>query len=118
MDSHSSMSLLISVILFDEVDVVSSNDDGVLHFGRNNKSLEDLSSNANVASERTLSINISSLDSLFGSSESETNVLVVSNSCFGSAFNELSVLEEPSLFFECFLSLSISEDLPSLPFLF
>jgi len=114
----SSMSLLISVILFDEMNVVSSNNNSVLHFGRNNNSLKDLSSNANVACEGALLINISSFNGFFRSSESETNVFIISNASFSSALDELSVLEESSLFLKCLFSLSVSESLPSLPFCF
>lgn len=110
------MSLLISVILFDEMDIVSSNDNSVLHFSRNNNSLKDLSSNANVACEGALLINISSINGFFRSSESKTNVFIVSNSSFSSTLDELSVLEESSLFLKCFFSLSVSESLPSQPF--
>ncbi len=103
--SDCSMSLLISVILFDEMDIVSSNDNGVSHLCGNHNTLEDFSSNANIACERTLFINISSANGLLGSFEAKTNVLVVSNASFSSTFNELSVLEETSLLFKCFLSL-------------
>lgn len=67
--SDCSMSLLISVILFDEMDIVSSNNNRVSHLCGNNNSLEDFSSNAHIASERTLFIDIGSLNCFFGGSE-------------------------------------------------
>lgn len=99
-NSDCSMSLLISVILLDEMDIVSSDDNRVLHLGRNDDSFEDLSSNANIACEWTLLINICSLDGFLWSSETKTNVLIVSNASFSSTFDELSVLEQSSLFLE------------------
>ena len=115
--SDCSMSLLISVILFDEMDIVSSNNNGVLHLCGNHNTLEDLSSNANIACERALFIYISSTNGLLRSFETKTNVLVVSNAGFSSTLDELSVLEETSLLFICFLSLRVSEDLLDQPFL-
>ena len=99
-NSDCSMSLLISVILLDEMDIVSSDDERVLHLGRNDDSFEDLSSNANIACEWTLLINICAFNGFFWSSETKTNVLIVSNASFSSAFNELSVLEQTSLLLE------------------
>ena len=100
-----SMSFLISVILLDEMNIVSSNDESVSHLGRENDSFEDLSSNANIACEGAFLINICSLDCLFWSSETKSDVFIVSNASFSSAFNKLSVLEDSSLLFECLLSL-------------
>lgn len=42
------MSLLISVVFFDEMKVISSNDERVSHLCRNDNSLEDLSSNGDI----------------------------------------------------------------------
>lgn len=117
-NSNSSMSLLISVILLDEMNIVSSYDNRVLHFSRNHNSLENFSSNANVASEWALFVDIGSIDCLFGCSEAKTNVLIVSNSSFSSTFDELSVLEESSLFLKCLFSLKVSENIPGLPYCF
>ena len=74
------MSFLISVVFGDVVQIVTSDNNGPLHLGGDDNALKDLSPNGNIASERTLLIDIFGLDGLLGSLEAETDILEVSNS--------------------------------------
>lgn len=74
------MPLLVSVVFGDIVEVVASHDDGALHFGGDDNSLEYFSSDGDVAGEGTLLIDVVALDGLLGCSEVEAYVLVVPDS--------------------------------------
>ena len=73
------MSFFVSIVFGDVVEVISSDDDGSLHFGGDADTLEDSSSNGDVAGEGTFLINVGGFDGLFGSSESESDVLEISD---------------------------------------
>ena len=64
------MSLLESVVLLDEMKVISSEDDGSGHLGADDNSLEDSSSNANVGGEWAFLVDIGSLNGGLGGLES------------------------------------------------
>ena len=53
-----SVSLFISVVFRNVVEVVSSDDDGPLHLGGDDNAFKDLSSDGNVAGEGTFLINV------------------------------------------------------------
>ena len=72
-----SVSLLVSVVFGNVVKVISSDDDGSGHFGGDDDSLKDLSTNADVAGEGTFLIDVVSFDGLLGSLEAETNIFVI-----------------------------------------
>ena len=88
--------------------VISSHDNGSLHFGRDDNSLKDFASDGYVAGEGALLIDIGWLDGLLGGSEAEANVLEVSDAgrCF---FGEqlLAVQEDSLLLLEWSLVLRI-----------
>jgi len=75
-----SVSLLISVVLGNVVKIISSDNDGSLHLGGDAHTLEDLSSNGDVAGEWAFLINVGGFDGLFGCFESKSDVLEVSDS--------------------------------------
>jgi len=52
------MALLKSVVLLDEMEVIASDDDGSLHFVRDNNTLEDFASDGDVAGEGALVIDV------------------------------------------------------------
>lgn len=91
-----SVSLLISVILFDVVEIVSSDNESVLHLVGDDHGSKDFSSNADIASEWTLLVNIVSLDGLFGSFESKTDVSEISDSFSSFGDDEFLVAVEYS----------------------
>ena len=74
------VALLVPVVLGDVVKVVTSDDNGPLHFGADDDSLEDLSSDVDVAGEGAFLIDVVGLDGLLGGLEVEAHVLVVTHS--------------------------------------
>ena len=74
-----SVSFLISVVFRDIVKIISTHYNCTLHLGWNDNSLKDLSSDGDSWSEGAFLVNVVWFNSLFGSSEIETNLLVVSN---------------------------------------
>jgi len=71
------VSLLVSVVLLDVVQVVTANDDGAVHLGRDHGAAEDATTNAHVAGERALLVDVVAGDGGLGRLEAETDVLVV-----------------------------------------
>lgn len=69
------VSFLVTTVLSDVVQVVSSDNDGSLHLGGHDLSLEDSSTDGNISSKGALLVNISSLDGGIGGLDSKTNVL-------------------------------------------
>jgi len=74
------VTLLISVILGNVMQIITSHNNCSLHLGWNDDSLEDLSSNGDIGSEGAFLVDVVSFDSLLGSLEVESDVLVVSHS--------------------------------------
>ena len=74
------MSLLVTVVFRDVVEIVSSDNNCSLHLGGDDDSLEDLASDGDLAGEGALLIDIVRLDSFFGGFEAESYILVVSHS--------------------------------------
>lgn len=74
--SQVGVSLFITVVLFDKVQVLSSNDNSSFHLGRLNDTRENATTDADVSGERALFVNISSFDSFLGCLESKANFLV------------------------------------------
>ena len=77
------VSFFVTVIFGDVVEVVSSDDNGPLHFGGDDDSLEDFASDGDVAGEGAFLIDVVSFDGLFGGFESEAYVFVVPDTCGG-----------------------------------
>jgi len=75
-DSDVLVTLLVPGVLGDEVKVLSSDDDGAGHLGRDDLSGEDTSTDGNETGEGTLLVNVGTLDGLSGGLESETDFLV------------------------------------------
>jgi hypothetical protein len=73
------VSFFISIVFGDIVEVISSDDDGSLHFGGDADTLEDSSSDGDVACEGAFLIDVGGFDGFLGSSESESDVLEVSD---------------------------------------
>ncbi len=74
-----SVSFFISVVFGDVVKIVSSDNDGSLHFCGDANTLEDFTSDGDVAGEWAFFINIGGFDGLLGGSESKTDVLEISD---------------------------------------
>ena len=74
-----SVSLFVSVVFWNVVKIISSDDNGSLHFGWDADTLEDFSSDWYVAGEWTFFINVSRFDGFLWSSESKSDVFEISD---------------------------------------
>lgn len=72
------VSFLVTLVFSDVVQIISSNDDGLLHFVGDNKTLEDTASNGDVSGEGTLLVNVAAEDSSLGGLETKANILEIS----------------------------------------
>lgn len=72
------VTLLVTVVLRDVVEVLTSQDDGTVHLGRDDSSSEDLSTDRDKTNEGALLVNVGSLDGLLGGLETKTNILIPS----------------------------------------
>ena len=98
------VSLFVSLVLLDEGEVVSADDDSSLHLGGDDHALQDLSSDGHVSGEGALLVDVLALNGLGGGAEAKTGVFVVARSALGA----LRVQENSRLFLECVLVLVVS----------
>lgn len=73
------MSFFISIVFRDIVKIVSSDDNGSLHFGGDADAFQDSASDGDVAGEGAFLIDVGGFNGLFGGSEAESDVLEVSD---------------------------------------
>ena len=78
-----SVSLFISVVFWDVVKIISSDDNGSLHFSWDANTLENFTSDWDVAGEWAFFINVSGFDSFLWGSESKTDVFEISDTTWG-----------------------------------
>lgn len=71
------VTLFVTVVLRDVVKVILSDNDSTVHFGGGDDTLNDTTTDGDVASEGALLINVLALDSASGGLEAQTDVLVV-----------------------------------------
>lgn len=69
------VSLLVSVVFRDEVEVVSSDDDSSVHFGGHNSTGHDLTSDGDVTDPWALLVDVRTLNGLLRGLESQTDFL-------------------------------------------
>jgi hypothetical protein len=69
------VTLLETTVLLNVVKVITTDNNSALHLGRDDKSLQNLTTDGNVASEGALLVNVSSLDGSVGGLDTKTNVL-------------------------------------------
>lgn len=74
-DSDVLVSLLVSVVFLDKVEVVSSDDDGSVHFGGDNSTGQNLTSDGNVTDKWTLLVNVRTLDGGLWGLEAQADLL-------------------------------------------
>ncbi len=70
------VSLLVTVVLLDVVQVFTTDDDGAFHLGGNDLTSKNTTTDGNVSSEGTLLINVSTSDGFLRGLESQTDILV------------------------------------------
>ena len=75
-----SMSLFISIVFGDIVEIISSHNDCSLHFGGDDDTLQDLASNGDVAGEGTFFIDVVALDGFLWGFEVQSDILVIPDS--------------------------------------
>ena len=69
MSSKILVSLFVTVVFWNVVQVISSDDDGTLHLGAHDDTSQDTTTNGDVAGEWTFFVNVSSFDSFTWSFE-------------------------------------------------
>ena len=101
------MTLLETVVLLNVVQVVTTDDNGAVHLGRDDHSSHDSTTDRNTASEGALLIDVSTFDGLLGSLEAKTYVLVPPHGLLGDLLAEdaLSSKEHCLLLLESLLCL-------------
>lgn len=72
------MTLLVSVVFWNIVQVVTSDDDGTVHLGRDNGTGQDLTSDRDVTNEWALLVNVVTSDGGLWGLETQTDLLVPS----------------------------------------
>ena len=80
------VSLLVSLVLFDKVQVIHAEDDGAVHFRRLDDAGQDPTSDGDVTGEWALFVDVVAFDGLFRSLKAQTNVLVVTGTRFTRRF--------------------------------
>ena len=106
------MALFKAVVLLNEVQVVPAHDDCPVHFGGNDHASQYASSNTDVASERTVVVNVIAVNGVLGRLETQTDVLPVPNSLAGLlGLQFLGVQEDGGLLLEGTLSLDVSHSI-------
>ena len=78
-----SVSFFISIVFWNVVKIISSDNNSSLHFGWDADTFQDLSSDRYVAGEWTFFINVGWFNGLLGCSESESDVFEVSDTWSG-----------------------------------
>lgn len=71
------MTLLVTVVLGEEVKVITTEDDSALHLVGLDNTLEDTTADRDVGGERALLVNVVTNNSLLGGLEAKTDRLVV-----------------------------------------
>jgi hypothetical protein len=103
------VTLLKSVVLLDEMEVITSDDNGSLHLVGNNNTLEDFASDGDITGEGAFVIDVVTVNGGLGGLETKSDLLVESNSGAGLLGLEfLGVEENSNLFLVSFLGLNVS----------
>ena len=69
------VTLFETTVLLDVAEVVPADDDGALHLGGDDKSLQDLTTDGNITSEGALLVDVISLDGRVGGLDAQTDIL-------------------------------------------
>ena len=104
--------LLVTVVLGDVVQVITTNDNGPGHLGGDNHTPHDATTDGNITNPGALLVNVGALDGFPGGLESQTNILVVaSGTATGLLGDTGSALtnEDGGLLLESVLSLLLKE---------
>ena len=69
------VTFLETTVLLDVVKVITTDNNGALHLGGDDKTLEDLSTDGNISSEGALLVDVGSLDGSIGGLDAESDIL-------------------------------------------
>lgn len=108
MSSQVAVSLLVTAVLLDVVQVITTDDDGAFHLVGDNGSGKNTTANADITSKWALLINVSSSNGFSGGLETQTDILVPA-STLTLGDNTLVVLEDSLLLLERTMSLEGKE---------
>jgi len=95
-----SVTLLVTVVLGDEVEVLATDDDGALHLGGHDLTGQDTTTDRDITGEGALLIDVVTLDGLLGGLETKTDILVPTVALGGLLARNLGVLEDTLLLLE------------------
>ena len=101
------MTLLVTVVLGDEVEVLTTDDDGTLHLGGDDLTGQDTTTDGDITGEGALLIDVGTLDGLLGGLETKTDILVPTVVLDGLLARNLGVLEDTLLLLESLLNLIV-----------
>ena len=99
MSSEVLVSLLITIVLFNVVQVFTTDDDGAFHLSGDDLTGKNTTTNGNVTSEGALLINVSTSDGFLRSLETQTDILVPAGT-FALGNNALVVHKDGFLLLE------------------
>jgi hypothetical protein len=102
------VSLLVTRVLGNEVEVLSADDDGSVHLGGNDGTSQDTATDGDETGEGALLVDVAALNGGLGGSETQTDVLVPSSATLarsGGLGLGLRVLEDVRLLLESTLRL-------------
>jgi len=105
MGSQVLVALLVTVVLGDEVEVLTTDDDGTLHLGGDDLTSEDAATDGDITGEGALLVDVVSLNGLSGGLEAKTDLLVPAVVLDGLLAGNLGVLEDTLLLLESLFNL-------------
>lgn len=85
------VALLVTTVLLDVLKVVTADDDGALHLGGDDETLDDAATDGHVAGEGALLVDVLSVDCVLGHLEGQANVLHVAGTLLAITGNLLSL---------------------------
>jgi hypothetical protein len=94
MCSQIGVAFLVTIVLFNVVKILTTNDDRSFHFRRNDSTCQDASTNGNVAGKRALPVNVMSLNGLLWCLESKAYLLVPAFPCATLGKHAFAILED------------------------
>lgn len=96
-DRESLMTLLVSLVLGTEVKIVTTNDNSSVHGGALHNTTQKMPTNADIASEGALLVNIVTNDGFTGGLEAETNGTIVASGFLGLLAKMAKLVQRNSL---------------------
>ena len=93
------VALFETTVLLNVVQVIPSDNNGVLHLGRNNLSVEDASSDGNISGKGALLVDVATLNGGIGSLDSESYITNVTHGLLALITNGALAGDKDSILF-------------------